>query len=102
MSRSASTSPPPPVFVAHPLCPPHLRAIVRRKRDGTSSNAKNGTWEMYWSVRSVGKRGSGVVAGQLGSTTDIHSHQLAPNPFIYQVHRKATSECKQAVGLALG
>ena len=28
MSRSASASPPPPVFVAHPLCPPHLRSIV--------------------------------------------------------------------------
>jgi len=76
--------------------------VSRRKRDDTSSNAKNCTWEMYWSVRSVGKRGSGVVAGQLGITKDIHSHQLAPNPFIYQVHRKATSEYKQAVGLALG
>jgi hypothetical protein len=28
MSRSASASPSPPVFVAHPLCPPHLRTIV--------------------------------------------------------------------------
>src|SRR3954453_16592117 len=28
MSRSASASPPPRVFVAHPLCPPNLRAIV--------------------------------------------------------------------------
>jgi MULE transposase domain len=57
---------------------------------------------MYWSVRSVGKRGSGVVAGQLGITKDIHSHLLASNPFIYQAHRKATTQYKQAVGLALG
>src|SRR4051794_7280054 len=28
MSRSASASPAPRVFVAHPLCPPNLRAIV--------------------------------------------------------------------------
>jgi hypothetical protein len=185
MSRPSSSSPEPPVFVAHPLCPPHLRTIVedaveafdsawllppqqgetfetakecmrrlqayalskgfaivtlsstpkrakfacihhgaesrnwrgledhvekdgdgsivsRRKRDDTSSNAKNCPWEMYWSVRSVGKRGSGVVAGQLGITKDIHSHLLAPNPFIYQAHRKATTQYKQAVGLALG
>jgi hypothetical protein len=57
--------------------------MSRRKRDDTSSNAKNYTWEMYWLVRSIGKRGSGVVAGQLGITKDIHSHQLALNPFIY-------------------
>src|ERR1700733_9857902 len=137
MSRSAFASPSPSAFVAHPLCPPHLRTLVedaveacesawllppqhgeifetakeclrrlqayalsrgfavvtlsskpkraqfacihhgaetrnwrgleervekgeegsvvsRRKRDDTSSNAKNCTWEMYWSVRSVG------------------------------------------------
>jgi hypothetical protein len=53
-------------------------------------------------VRSVGKRGSGVIAGQLGITKDIHTHQLAPNPFIYQVYRKATTQYKDAVGLALG
>src|SRR2546421_6336438 len=143
MSRPSSSSPEPPVFVAHPLCPPHLRTIVedaieavdsawllppqqgeifetakecmrrlqayalskgfavviitsnpkrarfaciyhgsearnwrgledhiekddkgavvsRQKRDNTFSNAKNCTWEMYWLVRSIGKRGSGV------------------------------------------
>jgi hypothetical protein len=76
--------------------------VSRRKRDDTSSNAKDCPWEMYWSVRSVGKRGSGVVAGQLGITKDIHSHLLVPNPFIYQAHRKATAQYKQAVGLALG
>jgi hypothetical protein len=76
--------------------------VSRRRRDDTSNNAKNYPWEMYWSVRSVGKKGSGVVAGQLGITKDIHSHLLAPNPFIYQAHRKATTQYKQTVGLALG
>jgi hypothetical protein len=28
MSRPSSSSPEPPVFVAHALCPPHLRTIV--------------------------------------------------------------------------
>jgi hypothetical protein len=28
MSRSASASPSPPAFIAHPLCPPHLRTLV--------------------------------------------------------------------------
>ena len=56
---------------------------------------------MYWSIRSVGKRGSGQAAGQLGITRDTHNHVLAPNPFIYKVHQKATSQYKQAVDLAL-
>jgi hypothetical protein len=146
MSRPSASLPEPPVFAAHPLCPPHLRTIVedaveafdsawllppqqgevfetakecmrrlqayalskgfavvtfsstpkrarftcihhgsqprntrgledhlekdkegnivsRRKRDDTSSNAKNCAWEIYWSVRSLGKRGSGIIAG---------------------------------------
>jgi hypothetical protein len=53
-------------------------------------------------VRSVRKRGSGVLAGQLGITRDTHSHQLAPNPFVYKVHQKATDQYQQAVSLALG
>jgi hypothetical protein len=44
---------------------------------------------MYWSVRSVGKRESGVLANQLGIIKDIHSHILALNLFIYKVHQKA-------------
>jgi hypothetical protein len=184
MSRS-STSPGPPVFVAHALCPPHLRTVVEnaveafdsawllppqqgelfdnpkaclrrlqgyalsqgfavvtassqkgrarfacihhgtetrnwreleecvernvegniissRKKEDTATNAKDCTWEMYWSVKSVGKRGSGILAGQLGITRDAHSHILAPNPFIYKVHQKATTQYQQAVALALG
>ena len=73
-----------------------------RKREDTDANAKGCTWEMYWSVRSVGKRGSGVLAGQLGITKDVHSHTLAPNPFIYKVHQKETAQYQQAVTLALG
>ena len=42
------------------------KIISKRQREGTSKNARGCTWEMYWSVRSVGKRGSGVLAGQLG------------------------------------
>jgi hypothetical protein len=76
--------------------------LSRRKKEGTSTNASGYTWEMYWSVRSVGKRGSGVFAGQLGITRDVHDHILAPNPFIYRVHQKATAQYHQAVGLALG
>jgi hypothetical protein len=37
--------------------------VSRRKRDDTSSNAKNYAWEIYWSVRSLGKRGSEIIAG---------------------------------------
>jgi hypothetical protein len=76
--------------------------LTRRKKEDTATNAKACDWEMYWSVRSVGKRGSGAVAGQLGITKDVHSHILAPNPFIYKVHQKATAQYKQAVCLALG
>jgi hypothetical protein len=56
---------------------------------------------MYWSVRSVGKRGSGALTGQLGVTRDTHSHQLAPNPFVCKVHQKVTDQYQQAVSLAL-
>jgi hypothetical protein len=57
---------------------------------------------MYWSVRSVGKRGSGQVAGQLGITRATHNLTLAPNPFIRKVHQKGIAQCQQAVNLALG
>ena len=76
--------------------------VSLRKKEATSINAKDCTWEMYWSVRSVGKQGSGVLAGQLGITRDVHSHVLAPNPFIYKVHQKTTPQYRQAVNLALG
>jgi hypothetical protein len=56
---------------------------------------------MYWSVRSVRKRGSGQVAGQLGITKVTYNHVLAPNPFIYTVRQKATSQYKEVVNLAL-
>jgi hypothetical protein len=78
------------------------KVVSRRKREATFSNARGCTWEMYWSVRSVGKRGSGVVAGQLGITREVHNHILAPNPLIYKVHQKATPQYQQAVELALG
>ena len=42
------------------------------------------------------------MAGQLRITIDTHNHILAPNPFIYKVHNKATPQYQQAVGLALG
>jgi hypothetical protein len=64
------------------------KIVSRRKREATFSNARECTWEMYWSVRSVGKRGSGVVGGQLGITRDVHNHILAPNPLIYNVHHR--------------
>lgn len=76
--------------------------ITRRQREDTSANAKQCTWEVYWSIRSLDRRGSGVVAGQLGITRDSHNHVLSPNPFIYKVHEKATAQYQQAVGLALG
>ena len=76
--------------------------LTRRKRENTSANAKHCTWEVYWSVRSLGKRGSGVIAGQLGITRDSHNHVLSPNPFIYKVHEKGTAQYQQTVGLALG
>jgi hypothetical protein len=65
---------------------------TRRKREETATNTRDCTWEMYWSVLSVGKRGLGVLAGQLGITRDAHNHIFAPNPFIYKVHQKATSQ----------
>jgi hypothetical protein len=67
-----------------------------RQRGNHTKNARGCTWAMYWSVR------SGVVAGQLGITRDVHNHILAPNPFIYKVHQKATPQYQQAVSLALG
>jgi hypothetical protein len=76
--------------------------LSSRKREDTAANTKDYTWEMYWLVRSIGKRGSGVLTGQLGITKEAHSHILAPNPFIYKVHQKATAQYQQAVGLALG
>ena len=71
--------------------PESKQIVSNRQREGTSQNARGCNWEMYWSVRSVGKRGSGQVAGQLGITRDTHDHILAPNPFIYKIHQKATS-----------
>ena len=76
--------------------------LSNRKREDIDANAKDCPWEMYWSVRSVGKRGWGILAGQLGITKDVHSHILAPNPLIYKVHQKATAQYQQAVTLALG
>jgi hypothetical protein len=66
--------------------------VSRRRREETSTNARDCPWKIYWSVRSVGKRGSGVMAGQLGITRDVHNHILAPNPLIYKVHQKATPQ----------
>ena len=43
-----------------------------------------------------------MVAGQLGITRDVHNHILAPNPFTYKVHQKATAQYQQAVSLAHG
>jgi hypothetical protein len=82
---------------------PATRDVVsNRKRSNHSVNAKGCPWATYWSVRSAGKRGSGVVAGQLGITMDAHNHILAPNPFIYKVYTKATPQYRQAASLALG
>ena len=39
------------------------KILSSRKREDTAANAKDCSWEIYWSVRSVGKRGSGVLAG---------------------------------------
>ena len=77
---------------------------LSRRCFGTAIEVKQARgcdWEMYWSVRSLGKRGSGQSAGQLGITRDTHNHILAPNPFIYKVHQKATLQYQQAVDLAL-
>lgn len=35
--------------------------LTRRKKEDTATNTKDYNWEIYWLVRSVGKRGSGVV-----------------------------------------
>ena len=183
---SHSSSPEPPSFIAHPLCPPHLRQLVEdtiqsfddawllppqdgelfdsgkacldrlqgfilsrgfavvttsstagryrfgyihrsketknwrkledhiqkdskskqivsnRQKEKTSQNARSCDWEMYWSIRSVGKWGSGQVVGQLGITRNAHNHVFVPNPFIYKVYQKATSQYKEAVDLTLG
>jgi len=32
------------------------------KKDGTSNNTKNCIWKIYWLVRFIGKRGSGIIA----------------------------------------
>jgi hypothetical protein len=60
--------------------------VSGRKREDTLTNARQCTWEMYWSVRSVGKRGLGVLAGQLSITREVYNYILAPNPFIYKIH----------------
>jgi hypothetical protein len=85
-----------------PKDPESKQIISQRQREETSTNARGCGWKMYWSVRSVGKRGSGVKAGQLGITNRDYTHILAPNPFIYRVHQKATPQYQQAVALALG
>ena len=64
--------------------------VSNRKRGNHNVNAKGCPQAAYQSVRSVGKRGSGVMAGQLGIIIDTHNHILAPNPFIYRVYTKAT------------
>jgi hypothetical protein len=50
---------------------------------------------MYWSVRSLGKRGSGQFAGQLDITRDTHSHL---NPFIYSANAKVRGEFRGKLG----
>ena len=82
--------------------PESKQIVSNRQKEKTSQNARGCDWEMYWSVRSVGKRGSGQVTGQLGITRDTHNYILAPNPFIYKVYQKATSQYKKAVDLTLG
>ena len=66
--------------------------ITDRKRNATQVAQKDCHWEIYWSVRSVGKRGSGTVAGQLGITELGYSYLLAPNLFVYRVHLKTNSQ----------
>jgi hypothetical protein len=64
---------------------------LSRRCFGTAIEVKQARgcdWGMYWSVRLLGKRGSGQSAGQLGITRDTHNHILAPNQFIYKVHQK--------------
>ena len=76
--------------------------VSKRQRDSTSKQARDCPWEIYWSLRSVGKRGSGEVTGQLGISKAIHNYILSPNLFIYKVYQKATSQYQDAVKLALG
>jgi len=76
--------------------------VSKRQRDSTSKQARDCPWEIYWSLRSVGKRGSGEVTGQLGISKATHNHILSPNPFIYKVYQKATYQYQDAVKLALG
>jgi len=48
-----------------------------RKRKATQVAPKDGHCEIvYWSVRSIGNRGSGNISGQLGITKLGHSHPL--------------------------
>ena len=56
---------------------------------------------MYWSVPSVGRCGSGILAGQLGITRLDHNHGPAPNPLIFKQHEKATPGYQQALKQAL-
>jgi hypothetical protein len=78
------------------------KIVSKRQKENTSKQARGCPWEMYWSVRSVGKIGSGQTAGQLSITKATHNHILAPNPFIYKVHQKATPQYQTAVKFALG
>ena len=64
--------------------------ISNRKKEDTAINTKDYTWEIYWSVKSIGKQGSGILVGQLNITRGIYSYILAPNFFIYKVYQKAT------------
>ena len=78
------------------------KTVSKRQKECTSKQARGCPWEMYWSVRSVGKRGSGQAAGQLGINEATYNHILAPNPFVYKIHQKATPQYQTAVQLALG
>ena len=81
--------------------PENKKTVSKRQREDTSKKARACYWEMYWSVRSLGKRGSGQSARQLGITQDTHSYILALNPFIYKVYQKVTLQYQQAIDLAL-
>jgi len=70
--------------------PESKKTVSKRQREATSKQDCGCDWEMYWSVRSLGKQGSRQSAGQSGITRDTHNHILAPNPFIYKVYQKAT------------
>ncbi len=66
------------------------KTVSKRQKEYTSKQACSCPWKMYWSIRSVGKKGSGQATGQLGISEATHNHILAPNPFIYKIHQKAT------------